>query len=441
MRARLRARPRRRRRLRARALPGDGAVAGRAVPDRCRGVTADPAGDLARLADRLRAAPLRGSSTGRAGGGPATLTALALADLMFDSDYNPAIRAGIPAAVRAALDHRDPAPLLRLADAAAGPRRAPAGRASSPPPATRRCARRRRCRGRAARRSASARRGPATRRPARAGRVLPVRLRGGAADEIDLCLRWPEASARAGAGRRLPGGPGADPPGRRGPAHAAGGLRARRGGAAGRAAGGRAGGRARGRGRRPVALRRAAAVRVPARPAARRRRASAWRRACPRPACRRRRCASWRRRPGVPGRAGRTVGGARRRRSTTSPSRSRRRSARRWRAPGLRGGTFRLRRRAIVLRRAAGGPGRPRQRHGCRGAGARALRISGRARGRAAGCGSRRAARCAGGSAGGRVRGRLRAGPPRPVASGARSRGEVRHDSGTERPFLPSGPP
>ena len=40
-------------------------------PARCRGVTADPAGDLARLADRLRAAPLRGIAYGarpRSGG-------------------------------------------------------------------------------------------------------------------------------------------------------------------------------------------------------------------------------------------------------------------------------------------------------------------------------------------------------------------------------------
>ena len=55
-------------------------------------------------------------------GGPrrATLTGLGLSDLMFDSDYNPAVRAGIPAAVRAALDHGDPAPLLRLAHSAEG---------------------------------------------------------------------------------------------------------------------------------------------------------------------------------------------------------------------------------------------------------------------------------------------------------------------------------
>src|SRR5215211_1984951 len=60
-------------------------------PARCRGVSADPAGDLARLADRLRAAPLRGLTYGARGRRrPGTLTALALSDLLFDSDYNPA---------------------------------------------------------------------------------------------------------------------------------------------------------------------------------------------------------------------------------------------------------------------------------------------------------------------------------------------------------------
>ena len=101
-------------------------------PDRCRGVTADPAGDLARLADRLRAAPLHGTTYGPGGRRHAgTLTALALSDLMFDSDYNPAIRAGIPVGVRAALDRGDAAPLLRLADAAAQLSRVPPARVFS----------------------------------------------------------------------------------------------------------------------------------------------------------------------------------------------------------------------------------------------------------------------------------------------------------------------
>ena len=42
------------------------------------------------------------------------MTPVALADLMYDADYNPAIRAALPVAVRAALDHGDAALLLRL---------------------------------------------------------------------------------------------------------------------------------------------------------------------------------------------------------------------------------------------------------------------------------------------------------------------------------------
>ena len=135
-------------------------------PARCRGVSTDPARDLAQLADRLRAAPMHGLVYGMRGRGrPATLTALGLSDLMFDADYNPAIRAGIPVGVRAALDHRDP---RRCCGCRRPPRacRRCRGRARSRPLATPRCARRRRCRGRAGRRSASARRG---RRPRRTG--------------------------------------------------------------------------------------------------------------------------------------------------------------------------------------------------------------------------------------------------------------------------------
>ena len=50
---------------------------------------------------------------------------------MFDSDYNPAIRAGIPVAVRAALDHGDAAPLLRLEHSASGLSTLPGPRAFS----------------------------------------------------------------------------------------------------------------------------------------------------------------------------------------------------------------------------------------------------------------------------------------------------------------------
>jgi pimeloyl-ACP methyl ester carboxylesterase len=87
-------------------------------PDSCRGVSDDPGADLAALSARLRDAPLRGAvydAQGRRS--ERTLTPLALSDLLFDADYSPAVRAGVPAGVRAAL-HGDAAPLLRLIAAA-----------------------------------------------------------------------------------------------------------------------------------------------------------------------------------------------------------------------------------------------------------------------------------------------------------------------------------
>jgi pimeloyl-ACP methyl ester carboxylesterase len=87
-------------------------------PDSCRGVSADPGADLASLSARLRDAPLGGpvyDARGRRS--ERTLTPLALSDLLFDADYDPALRAGVPAGVRAAL-HGDAAPLLRLIAAA-----------------------------------------------------------------------------------------------------------------------------------------------------------------------------------------------------------------------------------------------------------------------------------------------------------------------------------
>jgi pimeloyl-ACP methyl ester carboxylesterase len=165
-------------------------------PDRCRGVTADPAGDLARLADRLRGAPLRGATyTARGARRRGRLTAVALSDLMFDSDYNPAIRAGIPVGVQAALRHGDAAPLLRLVRATSSLSKLPPPRVFS-----------------AARYATVCEetplpwpRGPVT--PDRAQRArdgaaalgpdafLPFRYPEAEADEIDLCLRWPQASA------------------------------------------------------------------------------------------------------------------------------------------------------------------------------------------------------------------------------------------------------
>ena len=393
-------------------------------PPRCRGVSGDPAGDLAGWSTRLRAAPLRGHRLRPARRRrPATLTALGALgpDVRLrlqpgDPRRHPGRRAGgarQPRPGAAAAARRRAAASL---SAAAGARSFSAARYATvceetPLPWPRGAPFGERARGPRPRPTGSGR-----------GAFFPFGYEEARADEIDLCLRWPEASAPRRCRRRLPGGAGADPPGRRGPAHAAGGLGARRGGAAGRAAG-RA---CRGSGTRSWAgTRRAAACGGCSRSCAGgrpRRRARAWRRWCPRSACRRRRCGSWRRGRRA-GRAGRTVARARRRRSTTSRSRSRRRSARRWRARGCAAGRSACAARAIVLRRPAGGPGRAGERLLPRRGSAR-LRISGRARGGAAGCGSRRAAWCAGGSAGGRVRGRLRAGPPRPVAGGAQDRGE-----------------
>jgi pimeloyl-ACP methyl ester carboxylesterase len=82
----------------------------------CADVTADPVGDLARLVARLRDHPLRGSVYD--GSGKRVPLSVSRADpdifgLLAAGDLNPAVRAELPAAVRAALN-RDPDPLLRL---------------------------------------------------------------------------------------------------------------------------------------------------------------------------------------------------------------------------------------------------------------------------------------------------------------------------------------
>ena len=162
-------------------------------PGRC--VSADPAADLARLVAQLRRAPMRGL-VHRLRRGPrrATLTGLGLSDLMFDSDYNPAVRAGIPAAVLAALDHGDPAPLLRLEHSAAGlsalpgPRSFSAGRYAAvceetPLPWPRSA-------------PFGERTGLAQAEADRAGpdAFFPFGFAEAWADEIDLCLHWADAS-------------------------------------------------------------------------------------------------------------------------------------------------------------------------------------------------------------------------------------------------------
>ena len=341
---------------------------------------------------------------------------------MFDADYNPAIRAGVPGGVWAALDHHDPEPLLRLAAGAEGLASLPGPRGCSLPRATPRCGGRRRCRGRAARRSASAWR---ERRPRRTGlgpgAFFPF--------SYDVARRRRDRPlpalardvARAGAGRRLPGRPDPDPPGRRRPANAARGLRARGGGAAGCAAGGSFPGSG-----MPswAATRRAAACGGCSTFLAGRRVAPGVQARGDARAGGRRAAADARR----PGPAGRRAGGARAhalprstRRSTISPSRCRPRSARRWRGPGLRGGSVPA---AAAGRSCCAGCGWSagcRSAGCCRGAGARRLRISGERGGRRPGAGLVGAAGCAAGSPG-RARQRCGCGrgPPRPVAGGAR---------------------
>jgi pimeloyl-ACP methyl ester carboxylesterase len=173
-------------------------------PDACRGVSPDPAADLAALTAKLRAAPLRGFRYGvRGQRRRGTVRPTAVADLMYDADYNPALRAGLPMAMRAALDRDDAAPLLRLLAASA------LYAAPSPP-----------------REFSAARYGtvceetplPWPRGTPLADRFRVARERALAlpptdffpldaevayADEIDLCLRWPDP----GQPSRPPGGP------------------------------------------------------------------------------------------------------------------------------------------------------------------------------------------------------------------------------------------
>ena len=161
-------------------------------PRHCAGVTSDPVGDLSRLVTKLGATPLRGAfRTVHGRRRVATLTSLALSDLMFDADYNPAIRAGIPAAVRAALDHDDAAPLLRLIYAAQDLSALPNARLFSaaryatvceetPLPWTRDT-------------PVEQRSAVALQRATEAGpqAFFPFDYATARADEIDLCLRWP----------------------------------------------------------------------------------------------------------------------------------------------------------------------------------------------------------------------------------------------------------
>src|SRR4051812_12038796 len=81
---------------------------------RCRGISGDPRGDLAALVRRLERSPVRGPVTTATGAtARRTLRAIDLVDILFAGDFDPTLRADLPAAVRSAL-HRDTRPILRL---------------------------------------------------------------------------------------------------------------------------------------------------------------------------------------------------------------------------------------------------------------------------------------------------------------------------------------
>jgi pimeloyl-ACP methyl ester carboxylesterase len=87
---------------------------------RCRGISGDPRGDVAALVRRIERQPLRGpvtTSSGRTA--RRTLTAIDLLDILLAGDFNPTLRADLPAAVRSAL-RGDARPILRLEQRAAG---------------------------------------------------------------------------------------------------------------------------------------------------------------------------------------------------------------------------------------------------------------------------------------------------------------------------------
>ena len=169
-----------------------GATLAALCPRHCAGVTTDPVGDLSRLVAKLGATPLRGAfRTVHGRRRVATLTSLALSDLMFDADYNPTIRAGIPAAVRAALDHDDAAPLLRLIESAEDLSALPDARLFSAARYATVCEETPLPWGRDTpfeQRSAIA-----LQRATEAGpqAFFPFDYATARADEIDLCLRWP----------------------------------------------------------------------------------------------------------------------------------------------------------------------------------------------------------------------------------------------------------
>ena len=83
-------------------------------PDRCRGIASDPAADLAQLVARVRARPLRTLAYDERGRSHrVTIGPTELLDMMFLTDYLPALRAAMTIAIRAASEG-DGALLARL---------------------------------------------------------------------------------------------------------------------------------------------------------------------------------------------------------------------------------------------------------------------------------------------------------------------------------------
>jgi pimeloyl-ACP methyl ester carboxylesterase len=161
-------------------------------PAGCRGLTADPAADLSALVAALRREPLVGDVfSGKGERRRRAVTPVAIADLLYDADYAPAMRAAVPSAVRAALAG-DAAPMLRLLRISAGfavssdPREFSAARYATvceetPLPWPRG--------------TPLAQRGAVVRERALAlppDAFFPFDAEVAYADEIDLCRRWPD---------------------------------------------------------------------------------------------------------------------------------------------------------------------------------------------------------------------------------------------------------
>jgi pimeloyl-ACP methyl ester carboxylesterase len=86
----------------------------------CRGITNDPAGDLAKLVSGLSAHQPSGSVVnGKGQRRRASIRRTAILNVLFEGDFDPVLRADFPAAVTAAL-HGDAAPMLRMQAAVKG---------------------------------------------------------------------------------------------------------------------------------------------------------------------------------------------------------------------------------------------------------------------------------------------------------------------------------